>query len=192
MIYKKLNKILDSLTALEYLVLLNVSNNFDEDILNDTKYIETLESLRLKDYISLNNKLTLKGKDFLEELDKSDPLNKESGDVFEKLHSNLQQKMIKLTKQKQVYLQGKYPFLGNSRDLKLRLQKVIKKYNLTDFEKIEKVLTLYVEKCYANRFEMVSTVDYYILKGEFSKLVTDYENYDDMKSPVKKDTTINL
>ena len=58
MIYKKLNKILDSLTALEYLVLLNISNNFDEDILNDTKYIETLESLRLKDYISLNNKLT--------------------------------------------------------------------------------------------------------------------------------------
>lgn len=192
MIYKKLNKILDSLTALEYLVLLNISNNFDEDILNDTKYTETLESLRLKDYISLNNKLTLKGKDFLEELDKSEPLNKESGDVFEKLHSNLQQKMIKLTKQKQVYLQGKYPFLGNSRDLKLRLQKVIKKYNLTDFEKIEKVLTLYVEKCYANRFEMVSTVDYYILKGEFSKLVTDYENYDDIKSPVKKDTTINL
>lgn len=192
MIYKKLNKILDSLTALEYLVLLNISNNFDEDILNDAKYTETLESLRLKDYISLNNKLTLKGKDFLEELDKSEPLNKESGDVFEKLHSNLQQKMIKLTKQKQVYLQGKYPFLGNSRDLKLRLQKVIKKYNLTDFEKIEKVLTLYVEKCYANRFEMVSTVDYYILKGEFSKLVTDYENYDDMKSPVKKDTTINL
>jgi hypothetical protein len=191
-IYKKLNKILDSLTALEYLVLLNISNNFDEDILNDTKYTETLESLRLKDYISLNNKLTLKGKDFLEELDKSEPLNKESGDVFEKLHSNLQQKMIKLTKQKQVYLQGKYPFLGNSRDLKLRLQKVIKKYNLTDFEKIEKVLTLYVEKCYANRFEMVSTVDYYILKGEFSKLVTDYENYDDIKSPVKKDTTINL
>lgn len=192
MIYKKLNKILDSLTALEYLVLLNISNNFDEDILNDAKYTETLESLRLKDYISLNNKLTLKGKDFLEELDKSEPLNKESGDVFEKLHSNLQQKMIKLTKQKQVYLQGKYPFLGNSRDLKLRLQKVIKKYNLTDFEKIEKVLTLYVEKCYANRFEMVSTVDYYILKGEFSKLVTDYENYDDMKSQVKKDTTINL
>lgn len=192
MIYKKLNKILDSLTALEYLVLLNISNNFDEDILNDAKYTETLESLRLKDYISLNNKLTLKGKDFLEELDKSEPLNKESGDVFEKLHSNLQQKMIKLTKQKQVYLQGKYPFLGNSRDLKLRLQKVIKKYNLTDFEKIEKVLTLYVEKCYANRFEMVSTVDYYILKGEFSKLVTDYENYDDIKSPVKKDTTINL
>ena len=84
--------------------------------------------------------------------------------------------MISLTGKKQKMLQGKYAFLPNEKDLKLRLQKVIKEYQLNDLQKVEKVLLLYVEKCNKARFEYTPTVEYYIWKEKSSRLATDYLN----------------
>jgi hypothetical protein len=81
-------------------------------------------------------------------------------------------------------LQGKYAFIPNEKDLKLRLQKVIKEYQLNDLQKVEKTLLLYLEKCHKARFEYVSTLEYYILKDKTSKLATDYENdLEEMSQP---------
>ena len=107
-----------------------------------------------------------------------DQLQKEevSTDFYSNLHKNLQEKMISLTGKKQKMLQGKYAFLPNEKDLKLRLQKVIKEYQLNDLQKVEKVLLLYVEKCNKARFEYTPTLEYYIWKEKSSRLATDYLN----------------
>ena len=99
--------------------------------------------------------------------------------------------MISLTGKKQKMLQGKYAFIPNPKDLKLRLQKVIKEYQLNDIQKVEKILLLYVEKCNKARFEYVSTIEYYITKDKSSKLATDYENYNE-EEIVYEDNTVNI
>ena len=88
-------------------------------------------------------------------------------------------------------LQGKYAFLLNEKDLKLRLQKVIKEYQLSDLLKIEKVLLLYVEKCNKARFEYTPTIEYYIWKDKSSRLATDYENFNE-EEIIYEDNTVNI
>lgn len=76
-------------------------------------------------------------------------------------------------------LQNKYGFIPTASDLKLRLQKVIKKYNLEDEKKVKEVLLSYIRRCVKARFEYVQTVGYYIFKDGMSNFATDYENYTD-------------
>ena len=195
MIYKKIRKILDdNLTALDYLVLLNIANGMESDFLEDPDFTETFTRLDKKGYIALNKKLTLQGKEFLENLGKE--AQPASTDYYENLHKKLQERLFELTKKRQFMIQGRYAFLCNATDLKLRLQKVIKKYNLTDLNRIEKVLLLYVTTCHKNKFEMVSTLPYYILKNvngmDVSKLATDYEIFEDIQEVVPQDTTTNI
>ena len=77
-------------------------------------------------------------------------------------------------------LQGKYGFIPTGSDLKLRLQKIIKKYNLEDEKKVKEVLLSYVKRCVKARFEYVQTIGYYILKDGMSNFATDYENYENV------------
>jgi len=171
--YTLIKKILNSpISILDYLILEHIANNTAKEFIEDEKLYGHTLYLKTQEYISDNNKLTLKGKELLDELQKEDA----SLDFYSNLYKNLQQKMISLTGKKQKLLQGKYAFLPNEKDLKLRLQKVIKEYQLSDFQKIEKVLLLYVEKCNKARFEYTPTIEYYILKDKSSRLATDYEN----------------
>jgi len=179
--YELIKKILNSpITILDYLILEHVGNNTAKEFVEDKDQTPIKGAifghvtwLKQEDYISDNNKLTLKGKELLDQLQKEVV----STDFYSSLHKNLQEKMISLTGKKQKMLQGKYAFLLNEKDLKLRLQKVIKEYQLTDLQKVEKVLLLYVEKCVKARFEYTPTVEYYIWKDKSSRLATDYENY---------------
>ena len=172
--YELIKKILDSpIAILDYLILEHVANNTVKEFFEDKQFRDSsLFFLKLNEYVSDNNKLTLKGKELLDELQKEDI----SSDFYTNLYKNLQQKMISLTGKKQKMLQGKYAFLPNEKDLKLRLQKVIKEYQLNDLQKVEKVLLLYVEKCNKARFEYTPTVEYYIWKEKSSRLATDYLN----------------
>ena len=172
--YELLKKILNSpITILDYLILEHIANNTAQEHIQDEDLIKVhINKLKEKDYISNNNKLTLKSKELLDKLQKEEV----SSDFYSNLHKNLQEKMISLTGKKQKILQGKYAFLPNEKDLKLRLQKVIKEYKLNDLQKIEKVLLLYVEKCNKARFEYTPTIEYYILKEKSSRLATDYLN----------------
>ncbi len=171
--YELIKKILNSpITILDYLILEHIANNTAKEFISDEKIFNHVSFLKTQEYVSDNNKLTLKGKELLDQLQKKE----ESTDFYSSLHNNLQQKMISLTGKKQKMLQGKYGFIPNPKDLKLRLQKVIKEYQLNDLQKVEKVLLLYVEKCNKARFEYVSLIEYYILKDKSSKLATDYLN----------------
>lgn len=186
--YELISKILNSpITILDYLILEHIANNTAKEIIKDNTFNKMLLMLNLSGYISNNNKLTLKGKELLDQLQKEEV----STDFYSNLHKNLQEEMISLTGKKQKMLQGKYAFLLNEKDLKLRLQKVIKEYQLNDLQKVEKVLLLYVEKCNKARFEYTPTVEYYIWKDKTSRLATDYENYNE-EEIVYEDNTVNI
>lgn len=193
--YELIKKILNSsITILDYLILEHIVNNTAKEFIEDkdqTPFKGAIFGhvtwLKQEDYISDNNKLTLKGKELLDQLQKEEI----STDFYSSLHKNLQEKMISLTGKKQKMLQGKYAFLLNEKDLKLRLQKIIKEYQLNDLQKVEKVLLLYIEKCNKARFEYVSTIEYYLTKDKISKFVTDYENYNE-EEIVYEDNTVNI
>lgn len=173
--YELIKKILNSpVTILDYLILEHVANNTAKEFIESesTRIQGQLTFLKLSEFVSDNNKLTLLGKELLDQLQKEEV----NTDFYSNLYKNLQEKMISLTGKKQKLLQGKYAFLPNEKDLKLRLQKVIKEYQLSDLQKIEKILLLYVEKCNKARFEYTPTIEYYILKDKSSRLATDYEN----------------
>jgi len=186
--YELIKKILNSpITILDYLILEHIANNTAKDFINDEKIFNHVSFLKTQEYISDNNKLTLKGKELLDQLQKEEI----NTDFYSNLHNNLQQKMISLTGKKQKMLQGKYGFIPNLKDLKLRLQKVIKEYQLNDIQKVEKVLLLYVKKCVKARFEYTPTIEYYIWKDKSSRLATDYENYNE-EEIVYEDNAINI
>lgn len=186
--YELIKKILNSpVTILDYLILEHIKENTFENFLEDAKFSSQIFHLKENEYISNNNKLTLKGKQLLDELNQFE----EKSDFYSQLHKSLQDELVNLTGKKQKMLQGKYGFIPNPKDLKLRLQKVIKEYQLNDLQKVEKVLLLYVEKCNKARFEYVSTIEYYILKDKSSKLATDYENYNE-EEIVYEDNTVNI
>ena len=193
--YELIKKILNSpITILDYLILEHITNNTAKEFVEDKDQTPIkgaifghLIWLKQEEYVSDNNKLTLKGKELLDQLQKEEI----STDFYSSLHKNLQEKMISLTGKKQKMLQGKYAFIPNPKDLKLRLQKVIKEYQLNDIQKVEKVLLLYVEKCNKARFEYVSTIEYYILKDKSSRLATDYENYNE-EEIIYEDNAINI
>ncbi len=180
--YELIKKILNSpITILDYLILEHIANNTAKEFVEDKDQTPFkgaifghLTWLKQEEYVSDNNKLTLKGKELLDQLQKEEI----NTDFYSNLHNNLQQKMISLTGKKQKMLQGKYGFIPNPKDLKLRLQKVIKEYQLNDIQKVEKVLLLYVKKCVKARFEYVQTIGYYILKDGMSNFATDYENFE--------------
>ena len=186
--YELIKKILNSpITILDYLILEHVKENTFENFLEDAKFSSQIFHLKQNEYISNNNKLTLKGKQILDELNKFE----EKSDFYSQLHKSLQDELDNLTGKKQKMLQGKYAFLLNEKDLKLRLQKVIKEYQLSDLLKIEKVLLLYVEKCNKARFEYTPTIEYYIWKDKSSRLATDYENFNE-EEIIYEDNTVNI
>lgn len=178
--YELIKKILNSpISILDYLILEHIANNSAKEFIEDDGTSDSngnlfghFTFLKQNEYISDNNKLTVKGKELLNELQKEEV----NTDFYSNLYKNLQQKMISVTGKKQKILQGKYAFLPNEKDLKLRLQKVIKEYQLNDLQKVEKVLLLYVEKCNKARFEYTPTLEYYVWKDKSSKLATDYLN----------------
>ena len=193
--YELIKKILNSpITILDYLILEHITNNTAKEFVEDKDQTPIkgaifghLIWLKQEEYVSDNNKLTLKGKELLDQLQKEEI----STDFYSSLHKNLQEKMISLTGKKQKMLQGKYAFIPNPKDLKLRLQKVIKEYQLNDIQKVEKVLLLYVEKCNRAKFEYTPTLEYYVWKDKSSRLATDYENYNE-EEIVYEDNAINI
>lgn len=171
--YELIKKILNSpITVLDYLILEHVMNDTLKEFVQDEKFISQITFLKAQEYISDNFKITVKGKEVMDKINLS-----QQTDFYSILHKSLQDKLLHLTNKKQKILQGKYSFLPNETDLKVRLQKLIKKYNLTDLNKIKKVLLLYVEKSNKAKFEYVQTIEYYLLKNDISNFVTDYENY---------------
>lgn len=178
--------ILDSpITVLDFILLESISNGTFEEFESIDKFYTHLQFLKTNEYVSNNNKLTLKGKELLVDLNKID----EKVDFYGQIHKSLQDELLNLTGKKQKMLQNKYGFIPTANDLKLRLQKVIKKYNLGDEKRVKEVLLSYIRRCVKARFEYVQTIGYYILKDGMSNFATDYENYIEIKQEEQDEFT---
>lgn len=144
-----------------------------------------LQKMLRKGLIDEQDKITTKGQELLAwwnnreevELKKIERIRVVDG--LTGLHKKLEDKLIALTGKKQqrpdIY-GSKYSYLCNDKDLQERVKKVIKKYGLTDYQKIEDQLLKYVERCAkANRWTPL--IEYYIYKNkdgtDNSPLVTD-------------------
>ena len=149
-------------------------------------------SLANKGYIlHFEDTITPKGIKLIEEI--NGVVSSKIDNKYELLHKKLQTELLTLTQKRQKNLQGKYPFLPNSKDLATRLSKIIKKYKLDDWNRVEKLLIDYIYTCHKANFEYVQTIEYYIEKLGSSKLATDYFN-DDVKEEIeiKKGDTFNI
>lgn len=139
------------------------------------------DDLKLNNLINFELKLTKKGEELLNKCDEPVKTNIN----FDKLHEKLQNKLLVLTGKKQKVLQGRYSFLINKQDLQTKLLKVSKKYKLNDWDKIEKLLLQYIDKCNEANWQFVNLIEYYIEKNNASKLVSDYNNYEE-KEEIEK------
>lgn len=184
--YELINNILNSpITILDYLILEHIKENTVDDFLKNDKFVSHFTFLKELELISDNNKLTLKGKQLYDSLN----IFEESFDFYGQIHKSLQDELLNLTGKKQKMLQNKYGFIPTASDLKLRLQKVIKKYNLEDEKKVKEVLLSYIRRCVKARFEYVQTVGYYIFKDGMSNFAADYENYIETKQEEQDEFT---
>lgn len=177
----------NNVDVLDYVILSNISNNVEWDF-SDSDFSENISRLRDNKYISLNNKLTIEGKQFLLSLEREVL----STDYYSNLHKKLQDKLFELTGKKQKMLMGKYYFLCGKEDLRYKLEGVIKKYKLEDKNKIEDILVKYVERCHKAGWDKVHLIEYYISKYNTSKLVTDYENYEEQQLEKEVDNAVNI
>lgn len=181
----------EKISIFDYIVLQHIANNTAEEFLKDEEYNIDVEILHALEYISDNYKLTLKGKELLDRINSEE--NVKSEDFYINLHKKLQDKLVNLTGKKQKILGGKYSFLCNAKDLKIRLNKVIKHYSLTDLEKIERILLNYITKCHNSNWSFAKLIEYYIFKDGGSQLATDYENFNDKEEiSINNEGTISI
>lgn len=149
------------------------------------------QGIKRKGWIDENNIITSLGEGMLGYLQEDGIKSSEKiadspkEDFFSELHKKLQDKLIELTGKKQKVISGKYSFLPNSTDLKIRLEKVIKKYHLEDeLNKIEKVLLKHIEQSHKAGWQMVVLLDYYISKDNTSRMVTALEGKEEEEEEI--------
>ena len=172
--FNTISKILNSnLTIDDYIILKSVENNKLTELLSWKNY--DLCNLQISGYLTIStNLLTDKSKNLIKEIESEVKMNK-----FEELHKSLQNKLLELTGKKQKVISGKYPFLCNVRDLENKLSKVITKYKLKDFVKIESILLSHIENSHKSGFKMVQLVEYFIEKDSKSVLATLYDGWEE-------------
>lgn len=138
-------------------------------------YREELVNLKLEGIINSELELTTKGMELLQSIE-----GKKTKLIdYDKLHLTLQDKLLSLTGKKQFMVGGKYAFLSNKLDFTNKLKGVITKYKLKDFNKIEKLLILHIEKAVKEKFQYISLIGYYISKDGKSQLYDDYESFEE-------------
>lgn len=94
------------------------------------------------------------------------------------LHGKCQAKLLELTGKKQIRDRmgtTVYSFLPNPTDLGRVLLRAITAYRLTDYDKIEKCILSYIHQCYQAK-KWFPLLQYYIMKDNTSRLVTDMES----------------
>ena len=166
----------------KFLFLL-VKQDGAEYLCNDFLSDEEETDLLLNGYIYSNLQLTPKAIELLKEI--HGDLSSKIDNKWEILHKKLQDELIRLTNKKQAKANGGYTFLCNEVDLRNKLSKCITKYKLKDWEKIEKLLILHINKAYKQNFDKVMLIAYYIEKNGTSTLASDYDNFEE-KEEVKQ------
>lgn len=174
-----------NLTISEY-IYLSVIQDGCMYLFDSQQFKEEEISLKLGGWIYTNPlSLTPKGKELFKVSNKVD-------NFYVELHKKLQNKLIELTGSKQKTLNKKYSFLCNSQDLASKLSKVIKKYKLNNWNKVESLLLQHIINSYKANWEYVLLIEYYIEKNNSSKLATDYEGFEEKEVEIKKVDTFNI
>ncbi len=167
----KYNEILNSGLLLDhYFALSNIKNGVEP--LKNKRIQGFINLLEKKGYLEEGN-LTEKSLELIEEVEAAvfvEEVASKQEDFavwITGLHTRCQQKLLELTGSKQVrdkIDKKSYPFLPNSIDLGKVLYKVITIYKIKDYERIEKCIMNYIEKCAAasNWFPILQ---YYIMKN---------------------------
>jgi len=136
------------------------------------------KELKEQGLVDFECKITKKGEEILNKCLKENEKVSNKIDKYQELHKKLQDELIRLTNKSQVKANGGYTFLCNQVDLHNKLSKTIVKYKLKNWEKIEKLLILHINKAYKQNFDKVMLIQYYIEKNGNSTLASAYESYD--------------
>ena len=163
----------ENITINKYILLKIIEDcslsSFKED------YREELVNFKFEGLINSELELTTKGMELLQSIE-----GKKTKSIdYDKLHLTLQNKLLSLTGKKQYMVGGKYNFIPNKIDMTTKLKGVITKYKLKDFNKIEKLLILHIEKAVKEKFQYISLIGYYISKDGKSQLYDDYESFEE-------------
>jgi hypothetical protein len=161
--------------SVEAYVFLTIINDGCLHLFKENTFASISKDLEMSG-LCINNEITEKGRKLLEEIEGNNVVSSKV-DIYASLHTKLQNKLVELTGKKQKVIQNKYSFLPNLRDFTQRLSKIIKKYKLSDWNKLEILLLQHIEKSHKANFEYVQLLDYYIEKNNSSKLATDYEDF---------------
>ena len=151
----------------------------------EVKGITDETDLIIKGYLTTDCKITQKGVLLVSKILNNNKLVL-TRDKFQLLHEKLQGELVKLTGKKQKKANGNYSFLCNAQDLETRLVKIIKKYNLTNWSKIENLLLKHIQESNKRNFEKVMLIEYYIFKDNSSKLATDYELIEEKEQKIEE------
>lgn len=175
------------LTINEYIALLSAYDGFSY-IFPSGYFVSDLIQLRLNDYILANFEISGKGKALIEEIQGMKEVSSKVDNKYEILHKKLQTILKEKTGTAKYKVEGKWAFLQNPTDLKEKIEKCVKRYKLTDFDKIEKLLLNYTETACNKKFEKMQLLQYYILREKpeiSSSLATDYSNYEEGGEEIK-------
>lgn len=181
---QKYKEVLDSGLMLDhYFLLCSIKNG--EKVPNTKRVQGFLNLLIKKDYVK-DDAITEKGLNLVENCEFAtqilvkDKGNIDLGSWASNLHALCQDKLVKLTGSKQVMAKmengkkGGYPFLCNATDMTKALGKIIILYKLTDYDKIQKTVLNFIDRCY-NTSHWFPLMQYYIIKENKSLLVTDLD-----------------
>jgi hypothetical protein len=154
----------------------NALFNFREE------YLDILVDCKTQGLLTNTEELTTKGYEILKEIEGK---NDTKSINYPLLHKKLQDELFRLTGERQYRVDGKYSFFPNLKDFTDKTKKVVLKYKLKDYNKIETILLNHIRKAVKANFKYIPLLGYYISKDGKSMLVDDYENYDG-----KENTTI--
>lgn len=187
---EKYKEVLEEGLSLDHYLLLCSIKSGEKMIEN--KRIQGFYNLLVKKGYIENDELTEKGIDLVQNCefseiivvpDKGEEKEIDFGSWVLKVHQSCENKLLELTGKKQVWgvlETKKWPFLCNVRDLGKNLQKVMTMYKLKDYDKIEKTLLKYIERCHDSK-NWFPIMYYYIIKFGKSDLVTDMEAPDEQE-----------
>ena len=154
--------------------------------------IAKVGQLRINGYLTMDiiPEITEKAKELLIKIEGGNITDNSKYD-FDGLHKKLQDILLKHLGRKQKLVQNKYQFLPNAVDLKVKILSCIKKYKLSNFQKIENLLIAHTNKAIKANFEYTKTLEYFISKNNNSDLATQYFNEGEEVKEEKKEELTN-
>lgn len=172
---EKYNEVLNSGLSLDHYFVLECISNGTELVKN--KRIQGFINLLNKKGYLEDDKLTKKAQNLLGRI----RILIKTGDISsfaKQLHAKCKTKLESLTGKSQVVdtiNKKPYSFLPNSVDLERSLIRFVREYKVNDFDKIEKAIMSYIERCNDAR-SWFPVLQYYIIKNNQSALMTDIDS----------------